>query len=290
MPVPAEQLPAEPALESFLPSRLLGRLADAGAEPSEARFDGTVLFADVSGYTRLTETLCGAGDEGLERLSGLLNQSFSRYVEVVHAHGGEVASFAGDSLLACWEAGGADEARRCAEALRGDELHLGLASGPIWVARLGGWFGGWELLVGGAAVREAFQCATRAKKGEAVVGDLLVRDAPSRPPPLRGGGGDPLRGGGGALAWHRGLLPRIVRERGATVPAELRVVSCLFVRIDGLDETSPQALGRAQAAVFALREAMTGRAGSTRRLVLDDKGLVFILVLGDPLNAHTDDA
>src|SRR6185436_320995 len=209
VPVPAEQLPAEPALESFLPSRLLGRLADADAEPSEARFDGTVLFADVSGYTRLTETLCGAGDEGLERLSGLLNQSFSRYVEVVHAHGGEVASFAGDSLLACWEAGSAEQARRCAEALRGDELHLGLASGPIWVARLGGWLGGWELLVGGAAVREAFQCATRARPGEIVVGadgDLLARDAPSRPPLLRGGGGDP--------AWHRGLLPRIVRERG----------------------------------------------------------------------------
>ena len=81
-----------------------------------------------------------------------------------------------------------------------------------------------------------------------------------------------------------------MRERGATIPAELRVVSCLFVRIDGLDETAPEALARAQAAVFALREAMTGRAGSTGRLVLDDKGLVFILVLGDPLNAHTDDA
>jgi hypothetical protein len=81
-----------------------------------------------------------------------------------------------------------------------------------------------------------------------------------------------------------------VRERGALAPAELRVVSALFVRIDGLDETAPQALARAQSAVFALREAMTGRAGSTGRLGLDDKGLVFSLVLGDSLNAHTDDA
>ena len=175
VPVPAEEPRAEPALESFLPARLLSRLSDAGAQPSEARFEGTVLFADISGYTRLTETLCGAGDEGLERLSGLLNQSFSRYVEVVHAHGGEVASFAGDSLLACWDAGGAEEARRCAEALRGDELHLGLASGAVWVARLGGWFGGWELLVGGPAVREAFQCAGRARKGE------VVEPSPSSP-------------------------------------------------------------------------------------------------------------
>ena len=81
-----------------------------------------------------------------------------------------------------------------------------------------------------------------------------------------------------------------MRERGPATPAELRVVSCLFVRIDGLDESAPDALARAQAAVFALREAMSGRAGSAGRLVLDDKGLVFILVLGDPLNAHTDDA
>src|SRR5436190_8007999 len=145
-------------LASFLPSRLLGRLPEPGGgdgvQSAEARFGGTVLFADISGYTRLTESLCGAGDEGLERLSQVLNEAFSRYVEVVHAHGGEVASFAGDSLLACWDGDDA-RARACAEALRSPELHLGLASGPLWVARLGGWFGDWELLVGGTAVREA---------------------------------------------------------------------------------------------------------------------------------------
>jgi class 3 adenylate cyclase/tetratricopeptide (TPR) repeat protein len=330
VPDPAESPAADPGLESFLPSRLLARLPDTGDRPSEARFEGTVLFADISGFTRLTETLCGAGDEGLERLSALLNQSFSRYVDVVYAHGGEVASFAGDSLLAYWPAGCEEEARRCAEALRSDELHLGLADGPLWVARLGGWFGGWELLVGGPAVREAFECAGRARKGEVVVGDLLSRDTPSQPPPsLRAGGGAPdsspasargrsgggratttiddshllardapsqappsLRAGGGAahLGWHSGLLPRIVRERGGAPPAELRMISALFVRIDGLDEGAPQALARAQSAVFALREAMTGWAGSAGRLVLDDKGLVFSLVLGDPLNAHSDDA
>src|SRR6185436_180883 len=101
--------------ESFLPSRLLRRLADTGDQPSEARFHGTVLFADISGYTRLTETLCNAGDEGLERLSRILNQSFSRYVDTVHAHGGEVASFGGDSLLAYWEEDAA-AARACAQA------------------------------------------------------------------------------------------------------------------------------------------------------------------------------
>jgi len=280
-----------PGFESFLPSRLLGRLADCGDQPSEARFLGTVLFADISGYTRLTETLCGAGDEGLERLSRILNQSFSRYIGIVHTHGGEVASFGGDSLLAYWE-GDATRARACAEALRGDELHLGLASGPVWAARLGGWFGGWELLVGGPAVREAFQCATRARKGEVVESESTkAQREPFDLLPVRaaatGRGSQPSPA---QLPWHHSLVPRVVRERGLDSPAELRVVSCLFVRIDGLDESAPDALVRAQAAVFALRQAMTGRAGSAGRLVLDDKGLVFILVLGDPLNAHTDDA
>src|SRR5204862_3879536 len=135
------------------------------------------------------------------------NASFSRYVEIVHAHGGEVASFAGDSLLACWE-GDPTSARACAQALRGNELHLGLASGSIWVARLGGWFGGWELLVGGPAVREAFQCAIRARKGEVVQsGEPRIEHERERGHRSDGRG------------WHRGLLPRIVRERGAAPPA-----------------------------------------------------------------------
>src|SRR5205814_7412892 len=190
-----------------------------------------------------------------------------------------------------WWAGGDGpaRARACAEALRAPpaadhageaapDLHLGLASGALWAARLGGWFGGWELLVGGAAVREAFRCAARAGKGEIVVGEAEEKgptpaDAAAGPAlPACAAPGEPSRPIAG---WHRALLPRIVRDRGAGgLLPELRVVSCLFARIDGLDESAPDAPARAQAAVFALHEATGGGAGSAGRLVLDDKGLV----------------
>jgi class 3 adenylate cyclase/tetratricopeptide (TPR) repeat protein len=286
----------------FLPLRLITRLADEGDRPAETRFLGTALFADISGYTRLTEQLCGAGDEGLERLSQILNRSFSRYVDLVYAHGGEVAYFAGDALLATWDddagPGSSRRAMACAKGLRAltesedeirqgnPELHLGLAAGALWAARLGGWFGGWEMLVGGEAVRNAFRSATRARAGEIVVHELDPMDsvtglpvpAPVPPPAPRD---DP---------WYQALLPRVVRERaGAGWMGELRMVSSLFVRIDGLDESRDDALPRAQAVVFALHEALRGSSGSAGRLVLDDKGLVFALVLGDPFNAHADD-
>ncbi len=58
------------------------------------------LFIDVTGFTRLTETLMQHGREGAEVLTDALNCIFNPLVRAVYTNGGWVATFAGDAFLA----------------------------------------------------------------------------------------------------------------------------------------------------------------------------------------------
>src|SRR5512134_2993998 len=69
-------------------------------QPRFRRFPAAVLFADVSGFTPLTEGLARKGPEGAEELTRLLNAYFSRMIALVEAEGGEIVKFSGDALTA----------------------------------------------------------------------------------------------------------------------------------------------------------------------------------------------
>ena len=92
-------------LAKFL-SRSLWRQLDDGNSticPSEKEFDAAILFADVTGFTNLTERLMAQHKDqvaiGAEQLTLLLSQYFDHLVEVIYQHGGDVIKFAGDAML-----------------------------------------------------------------------------------------------------------------------------------------------------------------------------------------------
>ena len=60
---------------------------------------GAVLFADVSGFTPMSEALSVLGAEGGEVLTDVLNRYFAAMISVVHADGGQVMKFGGDAIL-----------------------------------------------------------------------------------------------------------------------------------------------------------------------------------------------
>ncbi|NQW01768.1 MAG: hypothetical protein HQ483_18835 [Rhodospirillales bacterium] len=64
-----------------------------GVLPTEEAI-ATVLFADIEGFTYLTENL------GPEGIVALLNAYFSDMVEIIERHGGVVTQFQGDAILA----------------------------------------------------------------------------------------------------------------------------------------------------------------------------------------------
>jgi class 3 adenylate cyclase len=67
------------------------------------RSSGTVLFADISGFTPLTAAM--AEEEGhqlgIEELTRLINQVYGSLINCVHGYLGSVISFAGDAIT-CW--------------------------------------------------------------------------------------------------------------------------------------------------------------------------------------------
>ena len=75
---------------------------------------GTLLFADVSGFTRLSERLARTGAEGTERLLDLIDGCFSALLDDASALGGSLLKFGGDALLLWFE--GDQHAPRAAAA------------------------------------------------------------------------------------------------------------------------------------------------------------------------------
>jgi len=61
--------------------------------------DGTLCFADISGFTALSERLEGRGLRGAEELVDILNRVFGAMLDVAAARGGQMIKFGGDALL-----------------------------------------------------------------------------------------------------------------------------------------------------------------------------------------------
>lgn len=77
--------------------------------------DGTMVFVDVSGFTRLSERLARRGSEGAEHLTDAINVCFSALLADAYANGGSLLKFGGDALL-LWFDGADHPLRACASA------------------------------------------------------------------------------------------------------------------------------------------------------------------------------
>jgi adenylate cyclase len=79
------------------------RVALAQGRGLPDRVDGAALFADISGFTPLTEALVRAfgPQRGAEELTRQLNQVYDALVNELHRYQGSVISFSGDAIT-CW--------------------------------------------------------------------------------------------------------------------------------------------------------------------------------------------
>jgi class 3 adenylate cyclase/tetratricopeptide (TPR) repeat protein len=70
---------------------------------TQGSLHGYTLFADLSGFTAMTESLMKRGSEGAEILSEILNELFTPMVSAVYQCGGFIPYFAGDAFTAIFE-------------------------------------------------------------------------------------------------------------------------------------------------------------------------------------------
>src|SRR5437899_13043094 len=61
--------------------------------------DGSVVFVDISGFTKLSERLSKKGKVGAEELTDVLGACFTRLLAIAYGNGGSLLKFGGDALL-----------------------------------------------------------------------------------------------------------------------------------------------------------------------------------------------
>jgi class 3 adenylate cyclase len=98
------------AVKSFLPAYLADDEATLADDYAALR-PGAFLFADVSGFTALSEKIQQrAGSEGAETLTAVIIDYFSTMLEILANSNGQLLKFAGDALLAFFPAAEDDPA------------------------------------------------------------------------------------------------------------------------------------------------------------------------------------
>jgi adenylate cyclase len=182
---------------------------EIAAQVGEIRLGGVkrqavVLFADIRGFTALSEAL--SPDE----IASLLNEYFTEMVEIVFEHGGALDKFMGDAMMAIWGAPLAhpddpDRAARAAiamqrglarlnevwsaQARRPLAVGIGLQSGEVFAGNIGS-DRRLEYTVIGDAVNTAARLCSEAGPGEILLGETLYQALQAPPavtalPPLQ---------------------------------------------------------------------------------------------------------
>lgn len=134
-------------LRRYVPAPVAEQLVVTGQLAPHQR-EATILFADIEGFTHLSERLSP------REVVGVLNAFFGDAGAVVEQRGGTVVNYIGDALIAAFNAplplanhaGQAVEAARALQALASERtfegcrlrLRIGVATGPVAAGTVGG--------------------------------------------------------------------------------------------------------------------------------------------------------
>ncbi len=318
-------------LASYVPKIITHHLSThpgGVAKPFSETHQAATLFADISGFTPLTERLAKAGPDGAERLANILNDYFGKLITLVNEYGGDIVKFAGDALLAIWPTTLHQKplndlialATQCAikaqtelQAYKSDSdlrlaLRIGIGVGEVLNVHLGGEHNRWEFFVTGNGIMQASEAEKMAPPGKVAISpeawDMIQDRFHSTPiehdfrevqspvveiPP------SPLPPSAltpeiepGMRAHIPGAILSRLSAGQANWLAELRRVTIIFVNLPDLSANTT--LEHAQWIMKSLQEVIYYYEGSINKLNVDDKGVTLIAVQGLPPLSHEDDA
>lgn len=249
-------------LRAYVPALVATWAADPHASDHRT-VTGSLVSADISGFTKLSENLAALGREGAEELTDLLNGCFTDMIDVADQYGGDVLKFGGDALLVLYT--GPSHAERAALASlgmratvdrplatsRGARVRLrmsvGVHAGDFTFFMLEG--GHKELVVSGPAATQTVVC-----EGEAAAGEILLSPAAAAAVPPRWLGAHHAHGrllrrvdavdrtdvidlrSPNEPSDLTAFVPAAQREAIATgMPGEHRRVTTAFVKFSGTD-------------------------------------------------------
>ncbi len=183
---------------SYIPRYIvedLLRRPDESLSGRELRFHAVALFADISGFTRMSEALGHSGRRGAEELTSIINSFFEPLIAHVESYGGMVGAFGGDALTALFPCAPHDaqtvlRAVQCALDMQQDaqqfaavetsagtfqlRVKVGLAHGPVFCCVVGDAATQITFAAAGTAINRCAEAEHHATSGEIVAcSDLL---------------------------------------------------------------------------------------------------------------------
>lgn len=162
------------------------------------RFDAVVLFADVSGFTAISEALGASGKTGTEELTRILNGYFEPMIGLIQSYGGVIGKFGGDAMTVLFpctgslrdDPGAAQRALHCALEMQARmpgyaalttsagtfslAMKAGIAGGAVFTATVGDPALRLEHILAGSALDRCAEAEHHAVKGEVVIERALL--------------------------------------------------------------------------------------------------------------------
>lgn len=181
-------------LAAYVPmpvARAIHRQPQSLTGPMARRLPAVVLFTDISGFTPLSELLGQDGATGAEELTHLINQYFTRMIQIVQTYHGQVVKFSGDAMTVLFPADDIPmqlamrRAGECALAMQAKmnqftriqtshgpaslSMKVGIGAGDILEANIGGVLDRWEYVVGGDPLVQVAMAEHQAKPGQIIL-------------------------------------------------------------------------------------------------------------------------
>lgn len=185
------------ALQSLLPQAVIDfALAQEDLTPPlQQSFSTVAMFADVSGFTKLSEHFANKGPQGAEELAFFLNRYMEQLVRHIARAGGDIFKFAGDAMLALWVPPKdltedelqthlhemAHRAIQCSIAIQNEmneaeltagvtlSVKIGIGVGNATVLHVGGVYSRVEYFACGLPLMQAFLSEAKASSGDIIV-------------------------------------------------------------------------------------------------------------------------
>jgi class 3 adenylate cyclase/tetratricopeptide (TPR) repeat protein len=310
-------------LAPYMP-RLVVEWVDTTPDLRHRVVEGTLVFVDISGFTKLSEQLAKHGKIGAEELAATIGNSFVHLLDIAYDHGGRLIKFGGDALLLLFS-GEEHQLRACHAAfeMRGSlrvtgrpvvlgrhvtlRMSVGIHSGRFDMFLVGDSHR--ELVVTGSAASMTVSMESAARAGEILVspatasalspadvgaakaGGWLLRRAPA----FKTDAATP-RDAVGPGADLSSCVPEAILGaiRNTNREPEHRRATVAFVHFDGTDEAiesqGPAAVADYLDALVRDIQEVVDRQGVTfLGTDVDQDGGKVILVAGAPSSSGDDE-
>jgi class 3 adenylate cyclase/tetratricopeptide (TPR) repeat protein len=309
-------------LRPYVPRLVIRWLAEEPGTNNKV-VDGSMVFVDISGFTKMSERLARHGKVGAEEVTDVLGAVFTKLLAVAYGEDGSLLKFGGDALL-LWFVG-EGHAIRAATAAHGMRatlrsigkldttagkvvlrMSVGVNSGDFHFFLVGETHR--ELIVTGPAASRTVDMESSATAGEILVSRDTAAALPGKTLGQPKRDGILLRRGPSTLSFARdqvevpissidvaGCVPLALREHllsGFTEP-EHRTATVAFVHFDGVDklthERGPGVVADGLHELVSVAQREAEEHGVTfLGTDIDHDGGKIILVAGAPL-ARGDD-